>query len=43
MKINCQSEAGWLVWSDEFDVSVVQGQYPKKADKIKVSRGGPSG
>ena len=43
MKINRLPEAGWLLWSVERDVSVVKGMYPKKADKIKVSRGGPAG
>jgi hypothetical protein len=43
MKVNCQAEAGWLLWSVERDVSVAQGMYPKKSEKIKVYRGGPAG
>lgn len=43
IKCNSQSEAGWLIWSREVDLSVAKGMYPKKADKIVVSRGGPAG
>lgn len=43
MKINAQSEAGWLLWCREVDLSVAKGMYPKKADKIKVAQGGASG
>lgn len=43
VKANSQSEAGWLIWSVERDVSVAKGMYPKKADKIAVSQGGPTG
>lgn len=43
IRANYQSEMGWLIWSVERDLSVAKGMYPKKADKIVVSRGGPAG
>jgi hypothetical protein len=43
IKANNQSEAGWLIWACERDLPVAKGMYPKKADKIVVSRGGPAG
>jgi len=43
VKANCQAEAGWLVFSKEYDLPVAKGMYSKQADKIKLSRGGPAG
>jgi hypothetical protein len=43
IKANYQSEVDWLLWSCERDLPVAKGMYPKKADKIVVSRGGPAG